>query len=351
MHDFRDGTLAAVAGEVARWLPAPPPAWDALWRGDRNATAAHRPGFVAALAAVLPGQEPGFVAVERGGETIGGAPVFVTRRAGLRWIHAMPFGLPGAPLARPGEHAAVDAAFGLALATRAAELGVVGGEWIGYRPDGPPVAPEALDRVPGTTQTTESALLDLREGFEGVVRRMDKKTRHEWRRSRERFDCVEDPEALDPAYALHRSQSRAWPGHRPLPVALARRLLEGRDADLPVARLFVVRDGRGLLCAGLVLDHPHECLVWWTGSHPDGRRGHAVTRLFGGIAEWAAASGHSRFNLGASPGLPGVAAFKRSLGGAIYPYAARTIAPASGWARAIARLMARARRRGRGGEA
>jgi hypothetical protein len=340
-----------VAGEVARWLSAPPPAWDALWRDDPNGTAVHRPGFVAALAAILPGHEPGFVAVERGGELIGGAAAFVVGTGGPRSLQAMPFGLPGAPLARPGEHGVVDAAFARALAARAAELGAIGGAWIAYRPEGPPVASDALGLVPGETREIETTLLDLREGIDGVARRMDKKTRHEWRRSHERLDCVEDTGALDHAYGLHRSQSRAWPGHRPLPVTLARRLLDERDGAQPVARLFVVRDGRGPLSAGFVLDHPRECFVWWTGSHPDARRGHAVTRLFGGIAEWAADSGHARFNLGASPGLPGVAAFKRSLGGVPYPHPARVLAPGSGWARAMGALQSRMRGmigRGRG---
>jgi hypothetical protein len=342
-----------VAGAVARWLPAAPPGWAALLESDPNATAAHRPGLVASLAAVLPGHEPAFVAVERDGELLGGGPVVVTRVAGFRWLYLLPFSLPGAPLARAGEHAGVDPAFADALAGRAAELGVVGGAWSCYRPAGPPADLDVLARVPGETRWIETALLDLSGGFDPALRAMDKKTRNELRRAHERLSFDDDPGAVDEAYALHQAQGRQWPGHRPLPLALARRLLEERDGRRePIARLFVVRDGRGLLSAGLVLDHASECFVWWTGSHPDARRSHAVTRLFGGVAEWAAERGRARFNLGASVGMEGVAAFKRSLGGAPYRYPIRWIAARGAVARGLATLQGWVRRgRSRGSAA
>jgi hypothetical protein len=90
-----------------------------------------------------------------------------------------------------------------------------------------------------------------------------------------------------------------------------------------VARLFTVRDGRGLLSAALVLDHPREALVWWSGTHLEGRSRHAFASLLVSIAEWAAAAGRERLNLGASPGLGAVAAFKRSLGARAVAYPVR----------------------------
>ncbi|HYM80148.1 MAG TPA: GNAT family N-acetyltransferase [Candidatus Limnocylindria bacterium] len=319
--------------EVARWSDDAGPAWGSLLAADLNATAAHRLELGRALAAVLPGLRLEFVAVERQGALLGGAPVVIERRAGFHWIHGLPFTLSGAPLARAGEQACVDRAVATALAERAAALGAVGGAWVLYRPAGPAPEREALEAVPGETRWVTTAVIDLGAGLGPVWQAMDKKTRHELRRTGERgLRFAEDPESLDEVYALHHAQTRAWPGYRPLPIELARRLLQPAAATTPdaapLARLFTVRDGRGVLAGGLVLDGPHESFVWWTGAHEDSRRAHGVAWLYVSLAEWAAAAGRSRLNLGASPGLEGVAAFKRSLGARDYRYPVRWIARA-----------------------
>ena len=96
---------------------------------------------------MLPGLSVRCLAVAEGGALAGGMPVLVERRAGFHWLHALPFLLPGAPLARAGAHAAVDAAAAAGLRALQRETRAVGGEWALYRPAGPPVAPERA-RVP-----------------------------------------------------------------------------------------------------------------------------------------------------------------------------------------------------------
>ena len=304
------------------------------------------------LAAVGSGLHAEFLAIEREGRLIGGAPVLSDRRGGFHWLYASMFSLPGTPFARPGEHAVVDRAFADAFAERARSRGVVGGAWILYRPAGPEPEASACETVPGDTRWIETAVMRFDGGLDAIRRRMDKKMRNELKHaSAGSLVFAEEPAALDEAFPLHQAQAHVW-RHRPPPLPLLRRLLEADagngayEAGGPLARLFTVRDGRGLLAAAFVLDHAHESFVWWTGAHPDARHEHAVSWMFWSVAEWAAAAGRSRFNLGASPGLAGVAAFKRSLGAETYRYRVRWLdaSNARGLARVVARLQERVRR-------
>ena len=330
---------------AAAWLDAPPAGWDDLLRSDPNATAAHRPELGQALTDTLPGHTARFAAVVADGELIGGAPAVVERRGGFQWIQSMPRVLPGAPLARAGRHAEVDRAVGAALAALRREARAVGGAWSLYRPRGPAVDPDALADLPGVTRMLESGVIELDRGLEAAWHRVDRKTRQEIRHAGLTMRFAEDAAALEPAYALHAAQSRRWGGHAPLPLELSRRLLAAAGGAAPVARLFTARDARGLLSAALALDHARETLVWWSGTHAEGRAREAFGFLLWSIAEWAASAGRERLNLGASPGLDPVAAFKRSLGATALAYpvrwldasgaslAGRLIAAAQGWRR------------------
>jgi len=291
-----------------------------------------------------------FVAITSGGALIGGGGVVIERRAGQHWIHALPWLLPGAPWAAPGAAAEVDRAFAGALAARACELRAAGGTWAAYRPDDP-VDRAALEPVGGETRRVEAALIELGEGVEPAWRRIERRGRQELDRARrDGLRFAEEPEALEAAVALHRAQSRGWPGHRPLPIELSRRLL-APGSGAPAARLFTVRDSRGLLAATLALIHPREVMAWWSGTHPDGRRRHAFAFLLWSLAEWAAARGAARLNLGASAGREGVILFKRALGAVGHPYPVRWLddrhAPPLGrLAAGLQRLQWRGRDRG-----
>ena len=335
---------------AAVWLDAPPAGWSDLLVCDPNATAAHRPELWQALVDTRPGLTARFAAVGSAEGLIGGAPAVIERRGGFHWIHALPMVLPGAPLARAGRHTEVDHAVGTALAALRLETRALGGAWSLYRPRGPAVAPDAVAKLPGSTRTLESGVIELGLGPEAAWRRVDRKTRQEIQPARAGLRFEEDAGVLEAAYALHAAQSRRWRGHAPLPLELSRRLLaaQPRANGAAVARLFTARDARGLLSAVLALDHPRETLVWWSGTHAEGRARQAFGFLLWSIAEWAAAAGRERLNLGASPGLDPVAAFKRSLGATSIAYPVRWL-DASG-ASLAGRMVAAAqrwRRRGR----
>ena len=330
-------------------MDAAPVEWRVLLAADPAATAAHRPELWQALAAVIPGVESRFLAVEEDGGMVGGAPVMTERRGGLTWVRALPFLLPAAPLARAGAAAAVDKAVADALLAFTRDVRAVGGEWACYRPAGVAIARAALERLPGETRWFESAVVELEGGPEAALRRVDRKTRQGLAHARAlglRF--MEDPGALDQAIALHARQSRRWPGHRPVSPALSRRLLEAG-----VGRLFTVSDARGPLCATFALDGGHETLMWWSGAREEAREHGAFALLAWSLAEWAHAHGRARLNLGASTGLDPVAAFKRSLGARAVRWPVRWLnarfAPSVG--RMVASLETRLRRGRARGEA
>lgn len=332
---------AAVATEV-------PADWGELLAADPSASPSHRPELWDAIAATLPSFEWRLLAQREHG-LAGGAPVVISRRGPFRWLHALPWLLPAPPLARPGAHAAVDAALATAFDELARTLGAVGGEWSFYRPAGPAPAAETLARVPGETRAFSAAVLPLADGVAALHAGIPRKQRQALDQARERpYTFAEEPGALDAAHALHLGQARAWPGHHPLPLELSRRLLRAGAGGAPVARLFTLRSPAGLVAATLALDGPHETFVWWSGMRPEGRRTHAFPLLLWRVAEWAAAEGRKRVNLGASGGLLPVSAFKSALGASTIDYPVRWLNAA--YASAAGRLLARGqawRRRGR----
>ena len=306
---------------AARWLPAPPAGWDELL-GDADASFTHDPHFVRALADMLPGVEARFLAIGREGALEGGMAVVVERRGAWSWWHALPFGLPGAPLARAGDHARVDMACADAFARALDECGALGGEWVGYRPFSPPPR-AALEALEGETRILTAWRVDLSSGLEAARARMDREARRGVRLAHERgVTVVGDPLALEEVYALHRAQARAWPRHRPLPLELSRRLVER-----PMAALLVARDGRGVVAGVLAMAARGEAFVWWSGARPEARASHAYTALLWGAAEWAAARGCRSLNLGSSAGLEPVEVFKRDLGAQPFDYPVRWLAP------------------------
>ena len=302
-----------------------PAGWDALVASDPSASPAHRSVVWEAFAAALPGFEWRLLLNHEHGALVGGVPVLLARRGPFAWLYALPWLLPAPPLAATGAHGRVDRALCAAFTTLAREQHVVGGAWSFYRPDGPEVEAAALALVPGDTRRYEAALLRLEGGAEAVRAAMGRKQRQALGQVLARdLRFAEEPAALEEAYALHLAQSRHWSGHRPLPLELSRRLLAARPVTgEAVARLFTLRSPRGIVSAALALDGVHETFLWWSGTHPQGRRRDAFTRLVWEVAEWAATRGRKRLNLGASPGLAHVASFKRSLGAEVFDYPTR----------------------------
>jgi hypothetical protein len=335
-------------GELrVRLTPEPPAQWDALLHADPSSSPSQRSGLLAAIAAVLPGYAVEYLIAEDAAGLAGGMAFGVQSVAGAQWLYALPLTLPGAPVARPADRAAVDAALSAALAERAGAPHVAGGAWIGYRP-GAPLATADLERPVGETRRLTASVIELKGGG-AKAWDSDKRERRELRRAAlAGIRCEEDPAALDACYALHARQARGWPGHRPVPLALLRRLLAApRAGEIPLARLFTARSATRLLSGLVVLDHAHETLAWWIGTHPAAREVAASRALLVWAVGWATRLGRRRFNLGGSAGLSGVQSFKHSMGAREIAYPVRWLAPSHRSVRV--RLLAAVQRRTRRG--
>lgn len=328
---------------IARWESQATDEWQELIAHDPAATPAHHPALWQAVAAALPALRIQLLTVREDGRLLGGAPCALETRLGLTWIHAMPWGLSAAPLARADRAAEVDERVAESLATLQRERALVGGTWTCYRPAGAEVAALALERLAGETRVLETAVIDLDADTDATRARMDRKTRQDIVRSATRgVRCEVDAGALDQVYALHQRQARGWGRYRTLPLELSRRLLAAG-----VGHLLVAHDRDGVLCGIFALDAPHETLLWWSGSHPSSRASDATPRLMAWAAEWSRARGRRRLNLGASRGLVALESFKRSMGARPVRYPVRWLsAPA---AAPLGRLVAAVQKRVRRG--
>jgi hypothetical protein len=341
-----------MSGLASRCVDAAPGGWEALVRDDPGAGPSHRTELARAIAATVPGMRTLFVAVERDGALVGGCPVLVERRGPLQWVHVLPWGLSGAPLAVPGMHAEVDTMCATTLAGLKRDARAVGGGWVALRGAGPDVADGTLERIGGVTRLLECSRIDLAPGgIEAAWSRVDRKTRQDLRHARASgLVFAEEPAAVGAAHALHVRQGRGWRGHRAPPLELARRLLAS-GGGAPAARLFTMRDRDGVVAALLALDHPREILPWWSGLHPGARHRHASALLLWSVVEWSAANGRAGVNLGGSAGLDPLRAFKASLGARSVRYPVRWFDAADApWTGRLASGLLRLRRRAVGRE-
>ena len=327
---------------IATLVDDPPPGWSALLAADQGAGPSHLPELWNTLVACAREWSARYLVVEEGRALLGGVPVMVLERGGLRWIHVLPWALPGAPLARDGAHARVDRAVAEAIAALQREPGTVGGGWTPLRAEGPAVEAEAIACVAGESRALETTLIPCAQE-PGRSLRFELRAAHA-----EGLAFREEPEGLETVVALHRRQARDWDASGAVPFELSRRLLAAAGAaGEPVARLFTVRDARRVLAGVFCLDHPREILAWWSGARDEARARHAGPFLYGSLLAWGRARGRERLNMGGSGRLEGALAFKRHLGGRSVRYAMRWLAPAPGTALsgAVAALQRVARRR------
>lgn len=224
--------------------------------------------------------------------------VAVTRQLrSLSMLLGMPFSLEGTPLPLAGTPSAphVDALFrelgALAL------YGGAGG------------SPPALGQV--THAVTHA--LDLSEGFDAVWSgSFTAKNRNVCRKAERAGVTVADESATGAAdyWALYEMTARGWGADQPpYPRELFAALLASGAAELWLARL----DGRPV--AGALLLRGSHDLLYWSGAMDREHAGVAPSNAVLRVAiESACSRGVGYLDFGASTGLPGVEAFKRSFG-------------------------------------
>ena len=167
----------------------------------------------------------------------------------------------------------------------------------------------------------DASIVDLREGPDAALARMDGKSRRMAGQAERRgVVCVlqTDAAAIDSYYDLLVLSSKRWGKDKPIvSKTFLRSLVEhgGADVEIWLARY------EGTTIAGLIgLYGTHECYVWSAVMDPDKAvlRPHNLLHLR--LIQAAAARGMQWYNLGSSEGLPNVKRFKDGLGADTVPY-------------------------------
>lgn len=233
--------------------------------------------------------------------------VAVQRRLGpLSMLLAMPLGLEGRPLTVSGQPAA-EHLTSLLGALEAGRLDISGG--IG---GSPPAA--------GRVSPLSTHVLDLTPGYETIWSdSFPAKTRNMCRKA-ERSGLVverdERAEAISAYVALYRSSAAAWGyAEAPHPGVLFEQLIGSGFAELWVARLEeTIVGGAVMLCGS-------DDLLYWSGAmNREFRHVAPSNAIIRAAVEDACGRGISYLDFGASTGLSGVEAFKRSFGAEEHRY-------------------------------
>jgi hypothetical protein len=243
-------------------------------------------------------------------------PLVAVRRRldALSTYLAMPLGLEGRPIVAAGaprpQH--VEALFASLQCGRLDVCGGAGGS--------PPGA--------GRLASFSTHVLDLTPGYAAVWSdSFPAKTRNMCRKAERGGLTVEQdasPESIAAYAALYRASSKVW-GYDtpPYPDVLFEALLASEWAELWLARI------DGAIVGGAVMLRGSDDLLYWSGAmNRDYRHLAPSNAIIRAVVEDACERGIAYLDFGASAGLSGVEAFKRSFGAQERDY---TVATLSTW--------------------
>lgn len=143
-----------------------------------------------------------------------------------------------------------------------------------------------------------------------------KKARQSMRRAERAGGTVESGSDPEPFLALYEPASEGW--SMQYPRELIRRL-----ARAGALRFFDARLDGTVAASAVALVGIDHWFYWLSAQNEAGRQSEVGYLTLGALIETAHAAGVAGVNLGASEGLPGVAAFKRRFGGVEVPVRAR----------------------------
>lgn len=292
------------AAEVAEVVPLEAEGWEAaLAASGRPYRFSHRAAAGRALEAAYPSHRftPYRVDYRDGARIL--YPLVTAARPiqSLSKLVGMPLGLEGTPIALAGELRGAHLEGLLRALDFKGSLHIHGGAG---------GSPPAVGLV--TSHLTH--VLDLRGGFDAVwSRAFDAKTRNMCRKAERAGVRVAEettPAALVAYYELYAKSAAAWGySEPPYPRRLFEALLGSGAAELWLARL------GGAPVAGAMFLRGSEDLLYWSAAVDREHRGAAPSNaVMRAAISSACERGVAYLDFGASTGLPGVEAFKRSFG-------------------------------------
>jgi len=296
------GVRRAVAMDVADW--------EAIDRKTPGPTFFARPAWAAALAESY----PRFSAAPVWCEFADGSRIFVpmvTSRSRLGWreFAAMPLDSYTAAFESDGrlaDAARAGATFAYLLANM--------GHRCELTPWPPAYAGIAIPGAPGIER--ETSLIDVSDGAEAALSRMDGNARRMANQSERRgVTCVREAasrEIIDEYYAMLCTTAAAWERGAPsFPKRLLEAIVARGDGDVEI--WFARFEGKPI-AGGVVVFGAQELMFWSAAMLSEFGTLRPSNALNVALIRAAAARGLRWYNLGSSEGLAGVKRFKEGLG-------------------------------------
>jgi CelD/BcsL family acetyltransferase involved in cellulose biosynthesis len=281
---------------------------DRLVAEDASATFFHTPVWSRFIESEFEGHRSAVLTVREGPETVAFLPFVSRSRLGLRLIESMPFGTYGGPvLGRTAPPEAADALVS-AFARLAGSPAVVMAQLVdvsGRCLD----ASGAFERSSGTMQ-----VVDLTGGYEAVLAGFRPSARNKLKKAARAGVTVRRASDVEDFRRYHRlleESAKRWGAPTPHGVSFFEDLARLKHDG--VQMWLAVRDG-DVIGGDLNFALNRTIMNWGNASSEAGRTFASNNLLHAHAMRVGAEEGYATFNMGASDDLPGVRAFKTSLG-------------------------------------
>jgi len=284
-----------------------------LLADDRSATFFHTAEWSSFLQEALSGCSPETLVARNDDEIIGALPFMTRTKIGLKVLESMPFGTYGGPVVTPGGDD-VAAALVAAFAKLAKSPGVAMAQLVDV--SGRELDPAgAFERTSGTMQ-----VVDLSGGFESVLSGFRPSARNKLKKARKAGVTVrrgQGAEDFSIYFTLLEKSAARWG----TPAPHGRRFFERlADVEHDGVQLWLAEHEGTVIGGDLNFALNGMIMNWGNASSDAGRRLATNNLLHAHAMRVGAEGGYRSFNMGASQDLPGVAAFKRSLGAQVSDY-------------------------------
>lgn len=184
-----------------------------------------------------------------------------------------------------------------------------------------PLGDAGLDGLLGSSTRRETSVIDLADGADAALARMDGNTRRmagQAQRRGVRCERARGDDAIDRYYAMLEESAIRWGRERPtFPKRLLTSLVARGGDDVEI--WFAMFEGEAI-AGGVMLYGSAEANFWSAAMRSDFGTLRPSNALNVALITAAAQRGARWYNLGESEGLPGVARFKQGLGADTVPY-------------------------------
>jgi hypothetical protein len=279
-----------------------------LVAGDPDATFFHTSAWSTFLETTFEDHERRIMAGRRGGALVAALPFVTHARMGLRLLESMPFGTYGGPVIGPDAPADAAARLVRAFADLATGANVALAQIVDVSARGLD-AGGVFERTTGTMQ-----VVDLSDGFDAVLGRFRPSARNKLKKAEKAGVTVRRAAGRDDFLSYHRllvASAERWGAEPPHDAVFFERLAEVRHDGV---RMWLAEHEGTVVGGDLNFALNRMIMNWGNVSSDTGRRLATNNLLHAHGMRTGVEEGFELYNMGASEGLPGVRAFKASLG-------------------------------------